>query len=155
MGFSWIQILWDLEKFYDHVRLDAVVDIASRVDYPLMPLFLALDMHRAPRRLRASGAVSDIITPGRSLLAGCSQSVDIAKLALWDILETAHANFRPLVLESWVDDLSQRHVGKAEVISPQAARASEGLGQLLRDSGFVILYHARVGSLPTFAIFPR
>ena len=83
-----------------------------------MPLFLALDMRGAPGELRAAGSVSEFVLPGRSLLAGCSQSVDVSEVALLDILEAAHAAYRPLAMESWVDVLSQRHVERSDVFSP-------------------------------------
>ena len=38
LGEDFLTIFWDLEKFYDHVNLQNVDDIAARVDYPLMPL---------------------------------------------------------------------------------------------------------------------
>eukprot|EP00959_Pyramimonas_sp_CCMP1952_P254433 5314463-Pyramimonas_sp.AAC.1 len=62
-------------------------------------------MQWAPCRHRASGAISQALRPARSLLAGCFQNVDISKVALWDVLEDAHARVRHLALETWVDDL--------------------------------------------------
>ena len=52
-------MLWDVEKFYGHIQIERVVEVAlsDGVDYPLIPLALGLMMHVAPRRVSTEGAV--------------------------------------------------------------------------------------------------
>ena len=97
-GFSRAEVLWDDDKFYDHARLRQVAHVAQGVGHPLPALALGLDAHQAPRRLRAEGAVSKVICPDHSLIAGGNQSVDVAKLSGWQVLESMHADCRPLGL---------------------------------------------------------
>ena len=88
------------------------MQVAQRVDYPFPVLALGLEVHRAPGRLRAEGVVSKVTGPSRSLIAGCNQSVDLSKLALWQVLESMHAEFRPLELPTWVDDIGRAGIGR-------------------------------------------
>eukprot|EP00959_Pyramimonas_sp_CCMP1952_P141601 2963480-Pyramimonas_sp.AAC.2 len=109
-GFSWVEILWDVDRFYDHVRLFQVASVAERVGHPLPALALGSSIHRSPRRLRAEGVISELICRDRSLTAGCNQSVDLAKLSLWQVLESLHAAFGPLDLSAWVDGLGRTEI---------------------------------------------
>ena len=99
-----------ISKNYDSISLEYVVETALRqdVDYPLDVLVLALQMHTAPRRVATEQSVSELVWPRRSLMAGCSQSVDLGRLAFRSILEDLHAAYRPRELSTWVDDLATR-----------------------------------------------
>eukprot|EP00959_Pyramimonas_sp_CCMP1952_P255354 5333497-Pyramimonas_sp.AAC.1 len=85
--------------------MQKVANVAKGVGYPLPAFALGLAIHRGPRRLRAEGVVSKLVCPDRFLIAGCNQSVDLAKLSLWQVLESMHADYRPLDLSMWVDVL--------------------------------------------------
>ncbi len=87
------------------------------VDCPMDVLALALQMHAAPRRVATEDAVSELIWPKRSLMAGCSQSVDLGRLALWSILEDLHATYRPRELSTWVDDLAHQERGRQRQVT--------------------------------------
>ena len=80
------------------------------------PPFLAMQLHFGPRRLRAEGGISEPIHPFQGILAGCNQSVDVARVSLWEILLHLHSTYRPLKLDTWADDLSQRAVGHSQVV---------------------------------------
>jgi hypothetical protein len=109
--FSWVELLWDLTKFYDFVDLQVVADVGVAQGYPVICLALGLQMAAAPRRVRADKCVSDCMVPTRSLIAGCGQAVDYSRLALWEVLEDLHRRYRPLELSSWVDDLGHQEIG--------------------------------------------
>jgi hypothetical protein len=87
LGLATGQILYDIEKFYDSVDLSVVVRVGYNVQYPLLQLALGILMHQAPRRIITEAGVSDLLWPKRSLIAGCSQAVDLSRLALWEVLE--------------------------------------------------------------------
>ncbi len=137
-GFSWIELLWDLTKFYAFVSLDAVARIGVQQDYPLVCLVLGLQMAAAPRRIRAEQSISDVIFPTRSLAAGCGQAVDYSRLALWEVLEDLHLRYRPLQLSSWVDDLGHQEVGHERVATTRAISVAVDLVRGLRSQGFVM-----------------
>ena len=77
-----------------------------------MELALGLQMHQAPRRVSTGAAVSERLWRRRSLIAGCWQSVDLSRLALWDVLEYAHGQCRPQELGTWLDDIIHQEVGR-------------------------------------------
>ncbi len=137
-GFSWSEALWDISQFYDHCTWEQIAHVGRQVDYPVISLYMGLIMHASPRRVQADGAVSSLIWPGRSLMAGCSQAVELGKLALWTILEHVHAAFRPRDLSSWVDDLSNQEQGTEEQVFQASTRVSEGLCTALVKAGFKI-----------------
>ena len=131
-------MLWDIEKFYDHVQLHQVVEVAMSdgVEYPLIPLALGLMMHMAPRRVSTDGVISERLWPTRSLIAGCGQSIDFGRLALWRVLERIHLEYLPKQLETWVDDLHHLERGRAEYVEAQLLHVSTGLAGALQQSGF-------------------
>ena len=75
-------ILWDFAKFFDSVFLGLVVDGARSLHFPITDLVLGLHMHLADRRLQHSGCVAALITPFRSLLAGCGLAIAFTKALL-------------------------------------------------------------------------
>jgi hypothetical protein len=136
LGFSVTQTLVDLEKFYDHVPLSTVVETAYQVEYPLLPLALGLQMHEAPRRVATEQGISQKMWPTRSLMAGCGQSVGFARLTQWDVLEFAHAQYKPRELGTWVDDIIHQEVGKEEDVVDKAEAVVQGLVGQLTARGF-------------------
>ncbi len=134
--FSWVEVLWDLTKFYDFVDLRVVADVGLAQDYPIVCLALGLQMAAAPRRLRADQCVSGCMVPTRSLIAGCGQAVDFSRLALYEVLEHLHCRYRPLELSSWVDDLGHQEIGHTSSVASRAIGVSTELVTGLREKGF-------------------
>eukprot|EP00959_Pyramimonas_sp_CCMP1952_P393069 8236040-Pyramimonas_sp.AAC.1 len=77
----------------------------------MFELYLGMSIRFAPRRVRAENSISEVIIPWRGILAGCNQSVDGARVGLFEMLQDLHDSFRPLQLDTWADDCSQRVVG--------------------------------------------
>jgi hypothetical protein len=149
-SFAWGQILWDVEKLYDHIQMAQVVEVAlsDGVEYPLIPLVLGLMMHSAPRRVSTDTAVSEKLWPLRSLIAGCGQSIDYSRLALWRILERTHADYRPRQLETWVDDLHHLELSYAVEVEAKLIDVSVGLATELHRQGFRLSAKSAVVSSP-------
>jgi hypothetical protein len=134
--FSWVEVLWDLTKFYDFVDLQVVADVGLAQSYPIVSLALGLEMAAAPRRIRADGCISECLVPTRSLIAGCGQAVDFSRLALYEVLDHLHAKYRPLELSSWVDDLGHQEVGHTSSVASRAIGVSTELVTGLQAKGF-------------------
>ncbi len=72
--------LWDLKKFYDTVRLDVLHERLDAYGYNLPLLYLGFLAHKAPRTLKVGHCISGVISnTGRSMIAGCQQSVSWAR----------------------------------------------------------------------------
>ncbi|CAE8616817.1 unnamed protein product, partial [Polarella glacialis] len=107
------QILWDVEKFYDSIDIPTLALAALRLDYPPVLLHMGLQVHRGVRYITAEECVSMPITvTNRSILAGCAQSVAWTRCFLHDLLGQLHATYKPVSIQSWVDDLAHRVQGR-------------------------------------------
>eukprot|EP00959_Pyramimonas_sp_CCMP1952_P414551 8685843-Pyramimonas_sp.AAC.1 len=86
------------------------------MDYPLHLLYLGVLIHESPRVLEVGGFVSDMIPPGRGSLAGCMQSMSWVKIYLYEILDLAQVQYRPVQVKSYVDDITQSQAGNMKDI---------------------------------------
>ncbi len=135
---SWIQVLYDIEKFYDHVDWSTVVSPAYATDYPLVELVLGLEVHTAPRGVATDSGLSEKMYPGRSLIAGCAQAIDYSRLTLYDILDRAHSLYKPKELSTWVDDLIHQEAGREHGVLQKVEQVGGTLAELLLRRGFRI-----------------
>ena len=129
------EILWDMEKFYDLLEPAVMARLALRLEYPVVPLYMGLLIHRAARVIRLSGSYSEFVMPARSILAGCTQSVAWTRCFLYDTLEELHRSFKPCSVSSWVDDLSQRQSGLREAVSTNIVNAATFLARSIQTKG--------------------
>ncbi len=95
-------------------------------------------MRSAPRRVATQESVSQRLWPCRSLIAGCSQSIDLGRLALWSVLEFVHAAYRPRELNTWVDDLAHQERGRRQNVLEKVVQVAEALTNGLDDLGFKV-----------------
>ena len=135
LGVTVTQILWDMEKFYDLLRPDIMAKLALKLEYPVLPLYLGLLVHRAARVLSLKGCFSEPHLPGISILAGCFQSVAWTRCFLYDVLEDVHNRYKPITIHSWVDDLSQRVQGLRASVLSKTVQAASDLVSALRKKG--------------------
>ena len=140
-GVSHSQVLWDMEKFFDSISQMALVKSALALGYPALNLYMGLMVHRGDRYLTFAGCVSKPIPiKGKSILAGCPQSVAWTRCLLHDILDHMHAAYRPVSIQSWVDDLAQRVQGSPKVVLEKTVSVCLELARQLK--------HKRLHYLP-------
>jgi hypothetical protein len=120
------------------VDLAVVVRVGYTVEYPLVQLALGILMHQAPRRVITEAGVSELLWPKRSLIAGCAQAVDLSRLALWEVLEEAHAAHRPRELRTWVDDMAHGERGREQDVEDKLVKVALAMVELLRQRGFKV-----------------
>ena len=63
----------DLEKFYDTIRIDHLVNMALTLQAPARILLIGLMAYLAPRAIQYLGAVSQWLNPGVSNCSGISK----------------------------------------------------------------------------------
>eukprot|EP00959_Pyramimonas_sp_CCMP1952_P442037 9253612-Pyramimonas_sp.AAC.1 len=66
------------------------MEIALAQSYPAVVALLEVQMFLAPRVLKSRAMASEFVFPARSLVAGSSKGVSLAKLFLGPIMEEAH-----------------------------------------------------------------
>ena len=81
----------DLEKFYDTIRIDHLVNMALTLQAPARVLLIDLMAYLAPRAIQYLGAVSQWLNPGVSIVQGSRNSNNWARILLYDVLERAQA----------------------------------------------------------------
>ena len=75
-----IQLLLDIEAFYDSILLDDLIADAATWDIPKQAAGLALQQHLAPKVLQIGKSCSQAISShASSILAGCASSTRLAK----------------------------------------------------------------------------
>ena len=80
-GFHTLTMLYDMNQFFDSINVAKLFEHAERFLFPLKQLVLSMIVHHAPRRLKLGTALSEPITAlGRSILAGCKRSTQLARL---------------------------------------------------------------------------
>ena len=138
-GFSSIGLLWDLDAFFVSIRIPRLIKLALDREFPPMILGLSMKVHCGARAFKEGPYISQFVKPaGLSILAGCGGSASFTRAALYDVLQTMHASFRPCQLQTFVDDIPQTHTGEPEVIVQQAIEQAQRFVQLLGDEGFKI-----------------
>ena len=108
---------------------------AIGLGYPPGFLYLGAIMHRAARVLKAEGTFSEPLVVTRSILAGCTQSVDWTRAFLYDLLDQVHKDHRPVQVRSFVDDLALRVQGVKGAVVQRAVSAAGALLKGLEDRG--------------------
>ena len=121
-----LSILWDVDKFFDSLSPEDVLQAAVDAAYPLSELILAMSMHVAPRCLVLGGVASCILYPNRSIIAGCSHSNFFARLPIRPHIARMASEAKPPLLKvaTFVDDVSQTSRGSLSQIANAAIRAA-------------------------------
>ena len=98
-------------KFFEHFELEFVMQGARALHFPMVDLVLGLHMHLADRFLQNYGCASKIVTPFRSILAGCALATSFTKALLTPHLAPV-VNSSPKVDQTvHVDDFFQLATG--------------------------------------------
>ncbi|CAK0824657.1 unnamed protein product [Prorocentrum cordatum] len=127
MGFHAAGVFYDAANFYDNIGLDQLIEKASALQYPLLPLAMAVQMYLAPRAIMAHSLFSDIFEPANSMVAGCDR--------FWyGILDAAHRHHIFVVMQQYLDDLALQVEGARRQVIGQikhvAALVHDGFKQL-------------------------
>ena len=113
-------LLWDVAKSFDSLDVPLLIERAEELNFPLDQLTLGLQVHRAPRALRAEGCFGlPIASTGVSILAGCTLSTSISRAYLQGPVSTCsrtdeHDTRTSHRVNQHVDDLSQVVIGDSE-----------------------------------------
>ncbi|CAK0806248.1 unnamed protein product, partial [Prorocentrum cordatum] len=134
MGFHAAGVFYDAANFYDNIGLDQLIEKASALQYPLLPLAMAVQMYLAPRAIMAHSLFSDIFEPANSMVAGCGQAVDLTIPLLYGILDAARRRYIFVVMQQCLDDLALQVEGARRQVIAQtkyvAALVHDGFKQL-------------------------
>ena len=135
-GLDWAVILYDLQKFYDTIQLPTVLAVAVRFMFPLRTLVMVVINYVAPRVIKAGASFSDATQPVDSILAGCQQANDMARIALYRLLDKMHILHPKAPLNTFVDDIRQYAEGKRQEVIRKILPAVRYLVLSVKNLGF-------------------
>ena len=136
-----IQLLWDIEGFFDHLDLERVAEQAWGLGMEPDLLALFLQLHLAPRVLEVDGCMAEpMAIIGRSILMGCTSSTRLARSVTSAPLHASQATpmdeGTSLTQGVHVDDVSQQLVGDVfSLVAASAERAATALAAGIRRMG--------------------
>ena len=111
---------------------------AREIGYPIVALGLGLSMHMAPRVPRVHEHYVLCCPPANSIIAGCTQSIFLARLFMYVIMDICTRAEPPTAFRTFIDDIKQTHYGTAKAVALKCMRAGYWLVQLLQESGLII-----------------
>ena len=63
-----------MQKFYDNIDVIKLIEEIGETNYPIKVAALGIQMHMAPRVIKAYDCHCDTENPSNSIIAGCMQS---------------------------------------------------------------------------------
>jgi hypothetical protein len=88
-GLYTLHFLWDMREFYDSIKVTKLIPLLAERGYPIFTMILGLITHKSPRTLVVGPSCSKPLENcGRSIIAGCQQSVSWARGLLYKLVES-------------------------------------------------------------------
>ncbi len=130
-----VETYLDIKKFYDMIDVIILIDQAIELGVNPIVMYMSLQVHMAPRVLRAHGVYGQVINISNSILQGCVNSNSFARITLYGILQEAHSRIPTAVLGQHVDDVLHRTVGNEERVVEDSVELSVLLEDRLAEQG--------------------
>ena len=148
-----MSILWDIRAFFDSIRIVDVVKLGVEHLFPPVLLRLSLLAHVGPRAFKEKSFIGPWLqSAGLSIVAGCVSSVSITRCILYNVVSSMHLNYRPIQINTFVDDCPQIHTGTEEFLAYHVHVAARAFATEMRSIGFAVSEKTTVvSSSPTLA----
>ena len=143
-GFSVVQVLWDLQKFFDSIDPLSLIRAAGQHGMPAFPLTMLLQVHLGLRRLLVNGWIGSSITVRSSILQGCCFSVTCARDIVYDILDRMHFSLDYMRISQHVDDIVQTIIGTQSTLAELSCDHVAKLARLFTQERLVVSSKTRV-----------
>ena len=132
-GMHVMHFLWDIQTFYDSIRIEVLLSRMESLGYDCRLLYLGFIAHKAPRILKVGHSMSEVVqNTGRSVIAGCGQIVSWARGLLHHLVEALGYVIPGPMCYEHVDDLSQVVSSLAAAYS-RAVRDGVKLGMRVKN----------------------
>ena len=127
------RVLWNTEKFYDIINITKLAQHACELGYPITAVALGVQMHMAPRILKAHDHYTMCALPATGIIAGCTQSNYFARVLLKMVLKGAMEAVLAQVTRTFVDDISQAVVAGRDIVVSTVRAAHDLYLRLVRE----------------------
>ena len=121
LGQAALELMFDIEKFYDSIDIVLLVQESIRMEYPVHEMLNGLVAHRLPRVIKVGNDVSLPVDIRASILQGCMRSNSWARMYVHKMLEDMHYEI-PFTINQFVDDMAATIVGKMDDVAHCAAQ---------------------------------
>ena len=110
-----IQIMWDVAKYFDSLDIKTLIERAVRYEFPLEPLVMGLQVHRAPRVLKVGNTYAEVLPAiGKGIIAGCTLSTSLSRAYMKQAIEQVPEKDGHKIAEH-VDDVQLNIAAKTEI----------------------------------------
>ncbi len=132
------QLLLDMIKCFEHVALQALIEEAIAVGYPIFVLQLSVASYLLPRSIRIDGVYSRLIVAKRGITAGSVFATTELRVLLIRALDRVVRAVPQAPLTTYVDDLSVEASGTARRVAEALDMAFSVIASLLARLGLVL-----------------
>ena len=126
-GLAAASLMADLEKFYEHVSHEDLLEEAKATGFNLVLLRALCVLYSGSRAISYQGACSQPFEVGGTILAGCSCATTLAKLLLLRLLRKVDRAYPLVHITNVVDDVAAQACGTQAQVATQLAGATEDL----------------------------
>ncbi len=125
--------LVDLEKFYEHLDFDLLLDRATRLGLPEPLTRLALAAYSGPRMIRMRDFVAAELWADRGVVAGCSLATTFTRAYTIEAYDGFVARNPAVALDNYIDDNVLSAQGPREHVVRVLRRAAADLDRTVRE----------------------
>ena len=145
-GLDCSMALLDIKAFFDSMDLVLLFAASVRRVYPVRILLLAFQLFLSPRSLKVDGWVASAIFPTKSITAGETSGVEMARTLLYDLLHWLHCDYPLVTAAQWIDDLVLYIAGTYLHVQRILPQAVLGLSSRLCALGLEVASKSRIVS---------
>ncbi len=126
-------VLTDLEKFYEHIDHDVLMDKASRHGFPKPLVRMALAAYSGPRMIRLRDFVAPEVHAGRGVIAGCSLATTLVKLYTVASYDELAARCPDVAFTNYIDDNVLCATGPPQKVKEVLIDATRIMNRIVED----------------------
>ena len=131
-------MLLDLVKAFERIPYRVLMREASRLQYPLRMIRLAIATYRLPRVIRVGTAYSDLVVAIRGIVAGSGLATTEMRIVMINIVDAALAQHPTVTPTLFVDDLSSEKDGDDEHIVRELGGFNDVVARRIHDDGMEV-----------------
>ncbi len=133
-GWTAAAVLTDLDKFYEHIEHQDLLDRAARLGFPEPLARLALAAYGGPRMIRLRDFVAEEVYADRGVVAGCSLATTLTKVYTLEAYDQFVEECPDAQFDNYIDDNVISAEGGKDRVVEVLTRATNLLNELVTGS---------------------
>ncbi len=130
-GWTAAAVLTDLDKFYEHIEHDELLERAARLGFPEPLARLALAAYGGPRMIRLKDFVAEEVYADRGVVAGCSLATTLTKVYTLEAYDHLVEQCPEAQFDNYIDDNVISAEGGKDRVVEVLTRATNLLNDLV------------------------